>query len=352
MSENDKSGKRGYAIINMNDQGELCHSDLGLARFLLMNLPSSTFHHAIRIRTLRSFCLLTLGALALLSAGCATPLGSGRHFDGISYHDAPQILNVSGWDPKERQRNGESFTPDDVRAMRRSGAMGLIARASKGTEVDKKTHRFLAAADRQGMLLGAYHFVLPNIDAAYQANLFVDRIRRIANAQRLRNPRILMVADFDSKLRCKDMVRFILRMRELTGRVPVVYLENSDTLKTELRNADTATRKLLRQCPYWMALYNHVDTGTSRYSSPHPLTPRRLLETYRVWDKWSLWQYGGVLWDVRQRRSICHHYAYSSFRSPRYFGNLDRPTERSVFNGSQAELLSFWQQHAWTWRKP
>ena len=293
---------------------------------------------------------LTAGFCLLFITGCTLPSSATNPFDGVRYEKAPQILNVSSWDPKERQRRGEGFTPDDLGSMRRSGALGLIARSSKGTDPDKETHRFLAAADREGMLLGAYHFVLPKIDAVDQANLFVARIRQIAHTQRLRNPQILMVGDFDSKLRRQDMVRFVLRMRELTGRFPVVYLENSDTLKTELRNSDSATRDILRQCPYWMALYSHVDSGKSRYSSPHPLTPKRLLSIYQVWDKWALWQYGGVLWNARKGHSECRHYAHSSFQSPRYFGNLDRPTERNVFNGSRDELLAFWKKNAWTWR--
>ena len=38
-------------------------------------------------------------------------------------------------------------------------------------------------------------------------------------------------------------------------------------------------------------------------------------------------------------------YNHGRYRSSPYFGNLDRPTERSVFNGSHAALKSFWQKH-------
>ena len=296
----------------------------------------------------------TLVVVAILT-GCTTSTSTSRSTSKrastiLRYENAPHILNVSSYDPKEKQRAGEAFSADNLSAMRRNGALGLIARSSKGLVLDKKAPRFLAAADREGMLLGAYHFLLPKIDPVTQANLFVQQVRQIAHTQRLRTSKILMVGDFDAKTRCRDMVRFILRIRHLTGRYPVVYLENSDSLKSELRHADPKTRHLLRQCPYWMALYSHVDSGKSRYSGHLPLTPQRLLACYRVWDTWALWQYGGVHWDARRRRSVPYHYNHFPFHSPRYFGNLDRPTERSVFNGSQAELSAFWQENAWTWK--
>ena len=224
--------------------------------------------------------LLSRSLLALLALGVLASCSTST-LSGIRYGENPQVLNVSSYDPKERQRAGEGFTPDDLGAMRRSGAHGLIARTSKGYDIDSKASRFLAAADREGMLLGAYHFVLPNIDATRQAELFVHRVGEIARSRNLRNRQILMVGDFDSKLPVHQMTRFILRMHQLTGRYPVVYLENSDTIKTALRTAHPTAKRILRECPYWMALYGHEDTGNSRYSSPHPLTPHPLTASAR-----------------------------------------------------------------------
>ena len=45
---------------------------------------------------------------------------------------APHIINVSEYDPKERQRSGSYYTPNDLTALRRNGALGLIARCGKG----------------------------------------------------------------------------------------------------------------------------------------------------------------------------------------------------------------------------
>jgi len=36
----------------------------------------------------------------------------------------PQIINVSAYDPKERQRTGVGFSHNDVSALRANGASG------------------------------------------------------------------------------------------------------------------------------------------------------------------------------------------------------------------------------------
>lgn len=293
--------------------------------------------------------LRTPTALSLLLAlllpqlvSCASP------FSGATYSSSPQIINVSSYDPKERQRGGNNYTVDDVSALKRAGAHGLIARTSKGTAPDTKAARFLKAADRADMLIGAYHFVLPNTNPVTQANQFVDRVRGIARSQGLKRS-ILLVGDFDAKTKATDMAKFINQIKARTGTLPIVYLENSDAIKTQLRNADARTKAIIRQCPYWMALYGHVDSGDSKYSANRPLTPSVLLDIYQTWGNWSMWQYGGVNWNRSRGRSEAKHYSYGTFRSPRYFGNLDRPTERNVFNGTTAELYTFWERYAWKW---
>ena len=74
------------------------------------------------------------------------------------------------------------------------------------------------------------------------------------------------------------------------------------------------------------------------------LTPDGLMEQYSIWNQWSMWQYGGVIW--RGGRSNPKHYNTRSWRSPRYFGNMAMPTERNVFRG---DLTSFWKRHGMQW---
>jgi hypothetical protein len=67
------------------------------------------------------------------------------------------------------------------------------------------------------------------------------------------------------------------------------------------------------------------------------------VKQYQVWSDWTLWQYGGVDWE--RGRSRPKVYNHRSSRFPTYFGNMDRPLERNVFNGSHASLQTFWQRH-------
>ena len=70
---------------------------------------------------------------------------------------------------------------------------------------------------------------------------------------------------------------------------------------------------------------------------------RGLVEKYGVWSDWTLWQYAGVDWE--RGRSRPKVYSHGSYRFPLYFGNVDRPLERNVFNGSRASLQTFWERH-------
>jgi hypothetical protein len=131
------------------------------------------------------------------------------------------------------------------------------------------------------------------------------------------------------------------RVEARTGVVPVAYLENSTHLKQLLSGADAATKAKIRRMPYWLALYAH-DSGAGPVY-PAPGSPRGLLKQYQVWPNWTLWQYGGVDWEGgRSRPKVYHHGAY---RFSQYFGDVDRPVERNIFNGSPAQLTSFWKQH-------
>lgn len=253
----------------------------------------------------------------------------------------PQIINVSAYDPKERQRTGVGFSHNDVSALRANGASGLIARAGKGGNLDEKCASFLASADREGMLPGIYYRVQRHVDAVAQADQFVNRAMSLARGRSWNAPALLLCGDFDGDLPLSAILRFMDRVEARTGVVPVAYLENSTQLKQTLSGADAASKAMLRRMPYWLALYAH-DSGAGPVY-PAPVNPNGLLKQYDVWSKWMMWQYGGVDW--QSGRSRPRVYNHGSFRFPLYFGNLDRPTERNVFNGSQAGLQSFWRRH-------
>lgn len=259
----------------------------------------------------------------------------GGGYGRVGLIDASKVVNVSSYDPKEKQRPGDSFSSSDVSALRRNGAHGLIARAGKGPLLDEKCADFLSSADRQGMLLGTYYFVLRTSDPVGQADRYVDRLKEIVASRGLQGKNILLVGDFDTKSKASDLVKFINRIEQRTGKLPVIYLENSAALRATLSNANSAEKRRIRQCPYWIALYSHQ-------SGFH--TPQDLMEAYGIWDDWALWQYGGVEWS---RRSVSKHYHHGPWKSPEYFGTMDRPLEHNAFNGSVDELRRFWAKHSW-----
>ncbi len=270
------------------------------------------------------FPLLLAAALPLVLNSCGGGYGRG----GLM--DAPKIVNVSSYDPKEKQRSGDSFSEHDVSALKRNGAQGFIARCGKGLVPDDKCAPFLTSAGREGLMLGTYYFVLKTSSPAHQADLYLQRLRQIAPGRR-----ILLAGDFDTKSSPADLVAFINRVHDRTGVYPVIYLENSGQLRASLSHASAAEKNVIRHCPYWIALYSH----SSGFA-----TPRHLMKAYGIWNDWALWQYAGVEWN---HRSVSKHYHHGPWKSPEYFGSMDRPLEHNAFNGDLDELRAFWNRHSW-----
>jgi GH25 family lysozyme M1 (1,4-beta-N-acetylmuramidase) len=268
----------------------------------------------------------------------------GKGFGGTSVSQSPTVLNVSGWDPKEAQRSGSRFSEHNVSALRKNGGLALIARSAKGPLLDEKFGDFLKSADREGMMLGAYHFVTMDQPAALQADRFVSRVQAMARARGLSGKQILLVGDFDTKSTPDRLVDFIQRVHQRTGIYPVTYLENSDGLRTRLSRATPAQKNIIRKTPYWLALYS--PGGTERVMAGRALTPDLLKDQYGIWNTWSMWQYGGVVW--QNGASQAKHYNTPAWKSPRFFGDLAHPMERNVFKGSVDSLRAFWARHSMT----
>ena len=96
-------------------------------------------------------CLSSLVSVLCLS-GCTSPevevIAASRGSSVVSNRKvpgsqqtgialAPHIINVSAYDPKERQRSGSSYTTNNLSTLRRNGALGLIARCGKGYKLDE-----------------------------------------------------------------------------------------------------------------------------------------------------------------------------------------------------------------------
>ena len=274
-------------------------------------------------------------ALLLVTAVLLLNSCGGGGYGRIGLTDAPKVVNVSSYDPKERQRSGDSFSEHNVSALKRNGAHGLIARCGKGMVLDDKCADFLSSASRSGLMLGTYYFVLKSASPTRQADQYIDRLREIAAQRGLTGRRILLVGDFDTKSSPADLVAFIDRVEQRTGVLPVIYLENSAQLRASLSAASPAQKRRIRQCPYWLALYSHASGFR---------TPQDLMDAYGIWNNWAMWQYGGVEWSGR---SNSKHYVHGPWRAPQYFGTMDRPLEHNAFNGNLKELYGFWAKHSW-----
>lgn len=164
--------------------------------------------------------------------------------------EMPQIINVSAYDPKERQRSGQSYSEHDVSALRANGASGLIARAGKGSVLDTKCADFLDSADRERLLPGVYYRLQNHVDAVKQTDQFIARAKALAGSRSWNASALLLCGHFDANSRLSDILRFMDRVESRVGVVPVAYLENSSHLKILLSGADDATKAKLRRMPY------------------------------------------------------------------------------------------------------
>src|SRR5262245_27674528 len=144
--------------------------------------------------------------LVLLLAHCSSPPPvPPPHVPGIPAQPPPveelavpssggmvQVINVSAYDRKERQRSGRMYREPDVSALRANGASGLIARAGKGGNLDEKCATFLASADRIGLLPGIYYRVQRHVDVIRQADQFVSRAQSLARSRSWNAPALLL----------------------------------------------------------------------------------------------------------------------------------------------------------------
>lgn len=303
-------------------------------RWILLRHRASRLSAAENFAGMREMKLLlrVIAGLSLIHLLCQCGGGVASVAGGRT-----EIVNVSAYDPKEKQRAGRGYSEHDVTALRDNGAAGLIARAGKGGELDGKCYDFLHASDNAGMLIGVYYRTTQGVSVISQADQFVNRVQSLAQRIDWSQERLLLCADFDADSSTMQMIQFLDRVKQRTGVDCVVYLENSVHLRVTLHNASDSVKNRLRRSPYWAALYSH-DGGACK-PFPAPGTATGLTHQYNTWRSWSIWQYGGVAWENRRSSPK----VYRGF-SP-YFGNLDRPVERNIFRGNREELRQFWTRH-------
>ena len=286
----------------------------------------------------------------------------------------------------------------NFRYIRASGVQGAIFQSSYIAEKSKKFNSddsfrvWASDAATNNILVGAYHFFRPQsangvpnaVEIARQADGFKQEVVRICkdNPKSFKGRKVLLAFDATtvSEASPEDTVKgiylFANAVHEKTGIWPCFYPENKlrKTFGNGVASLSNEERRNLAKCPMW----------SSRYSKEGPLIEKQRL--FGLWTQWALWQYsagehwypdGGVAaqikdkngqvddekfptpWkteqspaefakhrvisDTKEFPSFLYHPAHYPIGVP----GSAIPLEGNYFNGSEAELIKFWEDHGW-----
>jgi lysozyme len=187
----------------------------------------------------------------------------------------------------------------DLAAARAGGIAGLFHKASQASDcVDPCFAANRQAAGEAKLLFGAYHFGTAE-DGLRQAEHFLNVVQPGSCD--------LLALDFEDNPDGESMTleqarAFVIHLREKTGRWPGLY--SGHYLKELLKGGSDS---VLAECWLWLAQYG-----------PAPILPAN-------WRNWTFWQYTDGIFGPE----------------PHTVPGIGR-CDRNKFNGTEAELLSFW----------
>jgi len=219
----------------------------------------------------------------------------------------------------------------DFVGMKNEGVVGVIHEASfPRLQRDWRYAERQIAAMQAGLLWGAYHFG-DGTNPIQQADHFlavVGSSHPPANApheSEKTRPGVLLVLDFEKthysggSMSTAQAAAFVQRIKERTGKYPGLYASEYRLRQMLYGGGATAAhRAVLSNCWLWVANYHNQPRATS------------------PWRGWDMWQYtGDGKCGLRPRGMY-----------PIGVANM-RKAERNIFRGNNAELLAFWQEHAW-----
>ncbi len=227
------------------------------------------------------FALLALAPLACATTDSSEDDPVARGDDALSVcpkGDTVKGLDVSHWQ--------DSI---DWKKVRGAGYRFAFAKATQGTDIlDGYFDENWSHMKKEGLIRGAYHYIVPGSGAA-QADYF---LKHVSYAKGDLPP----VVDVEAGGVKPDMVAdWVTRVKEKTGRTPVVYTSNGAWNSKHHTDA-------FKAYPLWIAYWVDVECP----ELPHP------------WKAWSFFQYIG----------------------PTVPGIGNKP-DHDVFNGSLAELEAF-----------
>jgi len=178
--------------------------------------------------------------------------------------------------------------------VRSNGSLAVIHKASEGiTFVDPLYSTRRIAAEKVGLLWGAYHFVT-NSNGVIQANNFLNKVGNTSKTLL-----VLDVEYYTNIMTYAQVKDFIITVQNKTKKNVTIYGSY-----TTLKRYSTP---FLQKCPLWIASYNTI------------------LKIPPGWSKWVLWQY------TNGKQGPWPHGV-----------NGVGLCDRDKFNGSINELLAFW----------
>lgn len=216
-------------------------------------------------------------------------------------------VDVSEWEPKV-----------DWRSLRTEGVRFALIRATSGIGyIDKVFKSHWEGARREGILRGAYHYLIAGQDAVKQAELFIATL----GSDRGELPPIVDLEDkyneAESNRKIITTCKAVLdRIEQAFGRKPMVY-----SRRTYLQAHVTLNSKppsWAKDYPLWVAQYPWVFRAESMPNKDMPTQPEG-------WNKWLFWQYS--------EKAIIRGVT----------DNSGRPTACDLdwFRGTEAELYAF-----------
>lgn len=167
----------------------------------------------------------------------------------------------------------------DFKKMKAAGASFVFAKASQANYIDPQFRRSWSLAKDAGLLRGAYHFMVWEIDPASQADYFCSLLGSDAGE-------LPPVVDFEwwkeTPPNCIDILRsFVERMKANGYKQPMIYTSAG------FWNPTGETDTYWRQYLLWMAYYGVNDGNIP----PTPWLPDINRDGVpEPWAAWEFWQ--------------------------------------------------------------
>jgi lysozyme len=187
--------------------------------------------------------------------------------------------------------------------------VGIIHRVTIGDRVDAKYAERKEVAKGRGYKWGSYHLGKPG-DPVRQADFYLDAVKPADDE--------VMALDIESLDASKDMTltdarRFIQRIREKTGRYPVLYANHAVVKAISDRYPKDA---VFSKTPLWYARFKSRVTD-------FPV---------KTWDTYTLWQFSSEI------NCTASHPEHCLYRAPGTKTDMDV----NVYRGTVDELKANW----------